>query len=100
MARSASAIAAEKPTIGRPALRTSSADVRLKLDDAAPALRDHVLDHAGDQAADQLMGVAAGLQARMLGRDLAQDLVEQRQAGSSSIRNISARRPSSMSWAS
>ena len=80
MARSASAIAAEKPTTGRPALRTSSDEFRLKLDDVTPALRDDVLDHPGDQAADQLVGVAAGLEARMLRRDLAQDVVEQRQA--------------------
>ena len=100
MARSAFAMAAENPTTGRPASRTSSAELRLELDDAAATLRDHVLDHPGDQAADHLVRAAAGLEPRMMRGDLAQDVVEQRQPARSSIRNISARKPSSMSWAS
>ena len=98
MARSASAIAAEKAPTGATAARTSSAVRRRQAFEARAGLADHVLDHAGDDPAHQFMTGARGLDRRAALPDHGQknvaherdlrEIVEREQVGAQAVVDV------------
>ena len=81
MARSASAVAGEKPATDVSACRTSSAELRRQRGKLAAGFGDDVLDQQADQPADQFVHLAPGIEPRIGGADLADDAARQRHGG-------------------